>query len=537
MQRKESQTPSLTLRLRRNLHEVSERGRRVRVVLSDAPNRQDNSTISLQLDDRGRPIAMQIERAVHSYFPVYFHIGQTGEAVISDTMGFMHDIARRGGMEIDDSAQLEHLLFGRPPERGLLREIYTVDHGEQVRLVCDEGRWRIESSQLYDHFLQDDFRGWEQSLPQISEQLRQATSAISPSSMLFSGGVDSTLLKAMLGGQVEMLSGRVPGEQFVPEVEQAARAAALLDGDHRYVDVDHGDYLELLVDLTRRTGLPCPAMQHVLQTRVAASAKETVCYGELGDGTYGLPLVGQPGLREWLEQSGYDASYAASLRYSVASMRGEDTSFDRQLEATYGSIDEAHRRRGQRVAERMQWDGGLDRDDRIWERFLAIGHMVDFLTVGCVKVVRDLASSHGAVVHTPYTDRGLIDSFHRCDPATRYCDAGRAKPVLKTLLARALPAYDVDRPKLASGLPRSWYFTEGPLQGVFDDYPPPSPMAEAVERAVENPGWNNSWILWPVLSYSVWYHEWFEADALTQRSDMVVHQWGTAPEQKSRIAS
>lgn len=528
---------TVTLRLRKGLHEVREEGDVDRFILSDNPDDTAPTSIRVRYGDDGLPSTVEIERRAESYFPVYFCVPNSEEVVVADTMGFMHDVARRAEVELRTTAQLDHLVFGRSPETGLLSGIEVVDHGERVTLEQVGGRWTLASRQRFDRFEQYCESPWRDRLGEMSARLERAVDAISPASILFSGGVDSTLLRSMLDDDVEMTSGRVPDEAFLPEVEQAARAAALFDGVHRYVDVDHEEYLDDLVDVTQRTGLPCPAMQHVLQTRVAARAKSPVVYGELGDGMFGLPLVENPGLRGWVDGVEATMAGAASRVFSLASMRDEDDCFAEDMDEVYGPVDATHRRRSHRIRELVTWPDELRRRSGNWRRFLGYGHLIDYLTVGCVKCVRDFASSRGVIVHTPLTDRSLIDHFHRCDPATRYCDGGRTKPVPKTLLSNQLPDYPVDRPKLASGLPRTWYFTEGPLVDVFDRFPPPSPMAKAVQRAIEEPRWENSWILWPTLSYAVWYHAWLGSESVPERRDLVVHMLGDSSREMIRAAS
>ncbi len=528
--------PKVTLRLRRDLHEVNRTESTHRFILGDAPSRPQRTAVCVRCTDDGMPSSIELERPAHSYFPVYFHVSPSGDVVISDTMGFLHDLARREEVGLNTSAQLDHLLFGRPPGVGLLSALEVVDHGERVYLQSDGERWNIVSRNRYDAFYHNNDVYWRESIDYISTRLQQAVRSLSPKYLLFSGGVDSTLLKTILGSNIELLSGRLPEKEFAEEVEQAARAAAHFDADHRYVDVDHDDFVDYLVEITRRTGLPCPAMQHVLQTRVAAHADGSVCYGELGDGTFGLPLIAAPGLENWVSRTVLEPAAAASRKFSLASTRDQDQCFDQRLEEIYGPTDEAHLRRSRRARQLVQWSPTLKGSDRRWEQFLTYGHLIDFLTVGCVKYVRDFASSQAVTVHTPFTARALIDSFHRCDPATRYRDADQTKPVLKALLSKNLPEYPVNRSKLASGLPRTWYFTEGPLREIFQRFPPPSPMDDAVARAIEKPRWTNSWILWPTLSYSVWYHEWFDSGDVAARPDLVIHRLGEMTEGSSRIA-
>ncbi len=527
--------PGLLLRLRRNLHDVQQFGDQERFTLGDRCGEQDTTDIVLAYGNTGVE-EVTVRRPAHSYFPVIVHIDDAGRLTVADTMAFMHDVVRQQQLQPDLQAQRDHLLFGRPAATGLVDGLHIVDHGQQAQLRRTDGRWEFVEQTQYDAFDQDAAVHWKQGVDEFARRLHNVIDTIAPTDVLFSGGVDSTLVRSLLQDDVRLLTARIPGEQFAPEVEQAGRAARLFDDEHRLIDVDHYDYLDLLVDVTQTTGLPCPAMQHVLQTQAASEARSAACYGELGDGTYGFPIIG-PSLRQWFDNAGLEPSEAAARQFSLASMRDDDHSFTAEIEQVYGAVDAAHRRRSERVSRLVDWSDRLVERGSDWEKFVVCGHITDMITVGCIRFVRDVAASRGVTLHTPLMERPVIDCFHRFDPATRYRDGERVKPVLKALLQRRVVDYPVDRTKLASGLPRSWYFTDGPLSTAFDRFPPPSPMAQVVRRAVENPQWHNSWILWPALSYSVWYHRWFSVDQVGERDDRVEYDRGTPMERSPRVAT
>lgn len=528
-------TQRVTVRLRRNLHRRSENRGTTRYVLGDDLQREEKTTIAIRGGEE--PTGIRIRRAANSYFPVYFYRRDDGQLFIADTVAFLRDQIDEREAALRQSAQLDHLVFGRMPATGLLAGLEAVDHGEEIELEPGRRGWKFDGRRRYDRFFHGADYQWRERLEVLGGILKESMVSMSPQASLFSGGVDSTLLRSLMDDEAPMISARIPGQQFAPEVEQATKAANLFAGQHRFVDIDHRDYPALLADVTRCTGVPCPAMQHVLQAQAAAAAAESVAYGELGDGTYGLPFVGDSSLQRWFAESDGDVADAASRVFSVASMRDDDASFDRILERVYGAVDKAHRRRAERIRQLVDWSEELDEPTRRWGRFLICGHAADFLTVGCVAFVRDYASSRGVVVQTPYTHRQLMDEFHRLDPATRYGDGEEIKPVLKTLLARQLPPYRMNWPKLGSGLPRSWYFTEGPLGNAFERYPVPPPMDGAVREAIESPGWSNSWILWPALSYAVWYHEWLRADSVPEREDMVEYMAGSPLQKAAPMSS
>lgn len=520
-----AQEMPVELRLRRRLHGVQTEGNIDRFRLGEKPPWRNDTAIAVRYADDGAPISITVERPAHSQFPVFVYRDPTGGVILADTLAFMHDVATREDVRVCRAAQLRHLVFGRPPTRGLLSGVEVVDHGQRLVLERIGDRWEVQSKRTYDRMFHDAGQDWLEGLEKFAARLRCSVESTLPEAVLFSGGIDSSLLAALSEGDPRMLTARIPGDQFAPEVERARSVARLFDGAHRVVTVDHEEYLDRLVDVTRRTGRPCPAMQHVVQTRAVAEAAGPVLYGELGDGAFGFPSVG-PDLKQWVEQSELDAATAASRRFSLASMRREDDCFEEQFRQMYGSVDRVHRSRSRRVRRILEWSDRLVGPGKRWERFLICGHTTDVLTVGCIRFVRDFASATGVPLHTPLMSRDVLDTFHRLDPATRYRDGGRNKPVLKALLAREMPGYEVDCPKLASGLPRTLYFTEGPLAEAFEQYPPPAPMDRAVDRALEQPQWNNSWILWPALSYSVWYREWLDRQWAPERRDLVVHTPG-----------
>lgn len=421
-----------------------------------------------------------IERAAHSYAPIYFHTDDQGRTTVTDTMALLLPSVR--DRQLDERALLHHLLQGRSPGRSYLSSVGVVDHGERVTIKPDGTVDRF----IYDRFEHHGRDHYSAAIPALRDLLHASVNAAPIAANLFSGGVDSTIIQAM--GAAAPVNAAISSPEFEPETTYAKEAAATVARELRTVSVDEASYLDMIVEATRRTGTPVPAIQHPLLDAIFTSMPGPFGFGYLADGIFGLGVSGRA---------------KSTQDFLFVNSRPDNESFDDRIEKVLGPIHAFHQDRQERAEARI--DQTNAKSD--FARLLTLGHTIDYLGDDSIAFTRDLAASRGVVIHAPYNDRTLIDRFHACDPETRYVDGGRSKPVLKDILRSLVPAYAVDKAKLGSGLPRSRYFTEGPFKGAFEKYPPPEPLASIVGDAAANPTWANSWILWPALSYSIWFHE------------------------------
>jgi hypothetical protein len=86
----------------------------------------------------------------------------------------------------------------------------------------------------------------------------------------------------------------------------------------------------------------------------------------------------------------------------------------------------------------------------------------------------------------------------------RYIADGRIKYLLKDLLKRRLPAFDVDAPKAGGDLPLARYLSGGPLKDAFERYPMPDFVDHDVAAATRAAP---DWLTWNLLTLAIWRDE------------------------------
>ena len=83
----------------------------------------------------------------------------------------------------------------------------------------------------------------------------------------------------------------------------------------------------------------------------------------------------------------------------------------------------------------------------------------------------------------------------------RYYKGFTGKWMLKELLTRRVNGYQVNKRKLATGLPFERYFEAGPLTGVWDQYEIPAVIPEELRSGVRT---SPSPLTWKAITHAIW---------------------------------
>jgi hypothetical protein len=505
------------LRLRTDLHRLAETPSSFDFYLENEKDTSEFSLIRIFRQGASSNAKVVVERSAHSYFPVYLYALRNSKLIISDTMAHILPVISSECKKLDKTALLNHLLMGQSPSNPYIAGGEVVAHGERVVMELQGDRFVLTDRTIYDRFVHENRRVWLDSVYDCENILRQSVESSHPNINLFSGGVDSTLIQSMFKGEDALaVTARISSPEFQPECQLALKSSSLLNCRHSFVDIDENTYLQKVADATRQTGIPVPAMQHPLILAVLdkeAHANSIVC-GYKADAIFGSGLASQHGLHQWLISSEFQPEYAASIRFHTSNQRSEDDVVDDFLCEFIGDPKAFHLARVKRALNLTEING----IKRPWSYFLIIGHTINYISEDQIAFVRDLAASKLKKVYAPFNDRQLIDQFNSINASTRYVEDGISKPMLKHILAKRLPYYNLRNLKLGSGLPRTRYFLNGPLKNAFKTYPPP-PILQELLCAIGKPTWTNSWVLWPALSYSIWYNECLQKE-LPDRVDL-----------------
>lgn len=289
-----------------------------------------------------------------------------------------------------------------------------------------------------------------------------------PPTVLLSGGVDSSLLLALLrvgassGERRLSCSYRANIACLGAEAEYAATAAAELGSEHVFHDIDAGAYTDWLDTWTAMVGRPPGTTQCVFtipffDRYASAHGGRGFLMGGLGGDSVGGSGASAravmadsvrsvpPGLlRAAAGVAGILApSFAGRLRqaqYLLAQSRSPDT----LSHPEYDSLAHSKRPLLESMFSRADIDAAVDvledaaaphaNSERIAERL----QLFDALSIAddTVTETTQVGLMNGLLVVHPYMDRRLFDAVRLIDPDQRYLWRGHSKPVLRALLAR-----------------------------------------------------------------------------------------------------
>jgi asparagine synthase (glutamine-hydrolysing) len=137
---------------------------------------------------------------------------------------------------------------------------------------------------------------------------------------------------------------------------------------------------------------------------------------------------------------------------------------------------------------------------------LEFGHVLDFYCDESVSQWRQIAHARGKGLFAPFVFGSVVRAALAVERGERYLANGRIKYLLKDLLKRRVPAFDVDAQKAGGDLPFSRYLKSGPLRDTFDQYLMPDlvePRVSAVTREAAD------WLTWNLLTFAIWRDELF----------------------------
>jgi hypothetical protein len=101
----------------------------------------------------------------------------------------------------------------------------------------------------------------------------------------------------------------------------------------------------------------------------------------------------------------------------------------------------------------------------------------------------------------PYSSWRVISEHLKVPARKRYYKGFTGKWMLKELLTRRVNGYQVNKRKLATGLPFERYFEDGPLTGVWDEYEVPMVIPEELRPGVRT---SPSPLTWKAITHAIW---------------------------------
>lgn len=466
-------------------------------------------------------------RGLLSTSEMYYTTRRDGSLFISDHFKNAIALVPPAERHPSDLALVEHYLFRKPTgDRSYSAAIHRMSHGDELTIDLSSGE---RSLRRFDTLAEPVIsRSRDEYLDLVDEQISRAVvpdDSKGSSAVMFSGGVDSSLLMTYLKGIATPLTFVPDTPEYVTETEYARSAAGQIGVSPVEMPMVEKDFLSMLERVTDVAGIPIfDDAKPYLARVILDSPYSQLVPGQGADTTFGTSLR-LTRFASWFRWPGVFPMVRAGSRYAsghlgyrlgqivprAAGFRQQpldpwgyagttrahgDTTLFREL-AEPELLEQAHALPLAYVAER------IERRAKPRSRFfshLELSHWL--LTFGNpVGTDRSVAQSCGKSLVLPYVDAGVLTATATIPVEHRYVRGLTAKWILKGLLQRRVPAYPINQRKQATALPWERFYTAGPLQGIWDRYDVPEVFqGKQKDELVAS----TSAATWNAISHAVW---------------------------------
>jgi asparagine synthetase B (glutamine-hydrolysing) len=419
-------------------------------------------------------------------------------------------------------AIIDHFLFTTVfGTNTYLDSVKRVGHGMKVTISPSQNETTSVSFQRISR--QWEARGEKAYLEDIEQSLADALAEapFENHALLFSGGVDSTLLATYLNAS-PLLAHQISSPEFAPEMKYARDAANLLDRSLAMHCIPEDEFLYRLEALVDRVGMPPHGAQTVLfDSTFESQPYDCFITGDIADTLFGFfvhdhghygPTLAHPLIRPVLKLLGATGvnrlENMRNIAESFSLSPGELGSFAfraarRMSESTAARLftkEEIH----QRFEARRDYVASVADCD--WskpsrENHLEAHHHINFVCEESFRIWRQVATSHKKSIYTPFNSPRVFDAAMSIPPASRYMDKKTTKHLLKKLLSRKMPSYPIDQRKLGGVLPIARFMSQGPLSEFWQHYQLPEFMDKKTFETISK---QDPKALWQLLTFSVW---------------------------------
>jgi asparagine synthetase B (glutamine-hydrolysing) len=445
---------------------------------------RDGIAVLEEKDREGNLSRLFAYRGPSSGCELYYARAEEGTFALSDSFRDVVEVLPPSQRKVSAEGFLDFLLFQYSvfPETPI-DPIRRLGHGELLKADrC--GNVSVEILARLDASFS--VRDYDEGVGKIEEALCRAIGKPPEGTVnLLSGGVDSTLVQALLGPGYGAAAAVIDTPEFAHETGNARRAASLcgIPLDEQYLE--EGNYLYALERETAMAGFPLSLPQTALISSVFDLKTRSFVSGFDADSLFSLPrskrkLVFKGVKPDSFEEEDFSVSPEKAL-----------------VEGLFGR---------EKVAERI-----AERKENVRSR-VANPHGLSSLSLGCLTsffsssfpAYRQLALARKKTLSTPFMERNLVETALGFPLPDRVFRKGKFKPVLKDLLSRRLSDYPKDQEKGGSGLPRTRFCTEGPLKDFFRENPLPLFIDPEKADPILKPGWESSMTAYRCVAWSVW---------------------------------
>lgn len=415
----------------------------------------------------------------------------------------------------DEAAFADHILFAYdylPGRHTFLRGVSKLTPGSRVEIEPDG---RVRFSQAEPLRLPDagSFRQPEEAADRLGEILSGLVSAYGASfgapAVLFSGGVDSTLVMACLEKGATAVTLGIDSPEYAFEMDYARRAGELLGAAHSLEILEEGRFGGVLRELVETLGQPAGTLFfQPMAFHLAFQGSHALFFsGEMADSLFGfnkLAKVFDDGALSGEERKALQREPWSLAGFAARSGLGPD------LETVAGIL--GRERVESRLSNRLDFalalcPGLAGLEPARWREghgellglFTGFGHAREY-----VGRTRQQAFCRGKTVMAPFAAKSVLDLALSMPMPGRIVREGVVKHIPKALLGALLPGYPVHTRKGGSDVPRTRFLQEGPLKGVFRTVKPPRSWPKDRLDVLLEPRRETSFVALSALSYSLW---------------------------------
>lgn len=485
---------------------------------------KDIAVISVFFADQ-QPSMITLWKGLTSSYQTFYATRPNGSLIVSDN--FLTILSCIPVAERTQSHDLiiDHFVFRRADgRRSYCDQIRRLGHGEKITINLKTGHSNVL---LYDSLNDADFGELpNDELDKIDSALDQTIKDIKVTpkvATLFSGGVDSTLTHSYFKEPVSALYLKNETYAFTEEKQYAQNAASLIGATLTEIDVETNKFVEQLIDSTRFIGMPPQFLQVVVHINAFRSKFETFVTGERADSLFGTHRLvdniasyfASPIAASLLGAFSHVIPSSADERWRLTCATARKLSLSPEDPYGFGCqgavytdfrllnsvFEESEiRRRLENCRDYLFERVDMIPDADNFTRHSQVFHWMQYFGTEIVMLYRHFANAFGKDIIAPFLKGAVVDSALASPANVRYQKGFEAKYLLKQVLQKRVPFYDVYKKKGLTQIPFDKYYESGPLSNIWEQIEKPNIFdRRAEDKIVQSKGW----MAWNLLIYAI----------------------------------
>lgn len=424
----------------------------------------------------------------------------------------------------DEFATAEHYLFRSVHgNRTYSPAVDRVTHGEVVSVDLETGE---KTRRVVDRLEPPETRlTGDAALDALDAALAASMDLrefAGKEAVLFSGGVDSTLLLTYVKGRAAAVVWIPDTPEFAHETARARTAARMLSIETDDAPVREADYVSLLAKTTELLGWPCMHYGTPMFSAAYDKPYDRFFMGEGADALFGVGMR-LARVSSWLANPVAVAVLRRAKDRGPAHIRyrlGQIFDAASRLRMPVGPHSYALGSAGSPAAETLV--DSLDTDvvtaalqsklDYVDERVALetgpsqrVQHNFEyrhwaFTLADPILVERHQAQARGKALINPFGSPLVVGTALAVPVRQRYVKGLRGKWLVKELLRKRLPGYPIDQRKGNTALPLERFYHDGPLDRIWDRYDVPAVFTGKARDAVVA----GNCLTWQAIAFAVW---------------------------------